>query len=134
MTRKYLETLTLPGLEAGQAYNFTITIDSPNGETDETPEDNSVTIDEIPVISKVFPRTVLLEKFTSERCTNCPAADETIHDMIESFSEDERARFAMVCHHSGYKYDDFTLECDKEYEWFYNNNGAIYAPALLLDR
>lgn len=134
VTRSYLESLTLPGLEAGQAYNFTVTVDSPNGETDETPEDNSVTIDEIPVISKVFPRTVLLEKFTSERCTNCPAADETIHDMIESFSEDERARFAMVCHHSGYKYDDFTLECDKEYEWFYNNNGAIYAPAFMLDR
>lgn len=134
VTRSYIENFTFENLEPGRSYNFIISINDPNGIPDETMADNSLTIADIPVVEYTFPRTVLLEEFTTEKCSNCPAAAETVHDMIESLSEDERSRFAMACHHSGFGIDAFTLPCDPDYIWFYNNDGKMYAPAFMLDR
>jgi len=134
VTRSYKESFVIPGVESGKKYRFTATVSKPNGSDDETPEDNSVVLGEIPVLATVFPRTVLLEEFTTEKCSNCPAAAETVHDMIATFTDDQKKRFAMVCHHSGYGIDAFTQPCDKDYIWFYNNGGSMYAPAFMLDR
>lgn len=134
VTRSYKEAFVIPGLEPGRSYRLTVSVEKPNGVDDEVPGDNSITLDEIPVIASVFPRTVLLEEFTTERCSNCPAAAQTIHDVIETFNDDQKKRFAMVCHHSGFHTDPFTLPCDTEYIWFYNDGGAMYAPAFMLDR
>ncbi len=79
-----------------------------------------------------FLRTVLVEEFTTEQCINCPTAAAKLH---EALSQPELAgRVAAVCHHSGYYTDKFTLECDNDYTWFYNNSGSMYAPAFMIDR
>ena len=134
VSRNYTEEISLDGLEPGREYDLEISVATPNGNADTMPDDNSVVIKSVPVISAVFPRTVLLEEFTTERCSNCPAAAQTIQDMISMMTDEQKARFVMVCHHSGYYEDPFTLECDREYEWFYNDNGSTYAPAFMLDR
>lgn len=139
IARSGRETLILPGLEASAGVEIEVSVSKPNGLEEETPADNSVTIGGIPVLATVFPRTLLLEEFTTEKCSNCPGAAQTLHDMLEGFTDEERARLAIVGHHEGYYTDDFTLPCDKPYTWFYNNynsNGALitYAPAFMLDR
>lgn len=134
VTRNYAEEISITGLEAGKEYDFTVTIAMPNGKEDETPGDNRTEINGIHVIESVFPRTVLLEEFTTEQCSNCPAAAQTVMEMTGMMSEDRKSRFVMVCHHSGYYEDAFTLDCDRDYLWFFNNGSATYAPAFMLDR
>lgn len=124
VTRSYIESFTFDGLEPGRTYDFTVSVCNANGMADETAEDNSLTIAGIPVVGHTYARTVLLEEFTTEGCSNCPAAAETVHDMIETMTEDDRARFAMACHHSAFGTDPFTQPCDQEYTWFFNNNGC----------
>lgn len=83
--------------------------------------------------SKTFPRTVVLEEFTTEKCLNCPTGATTIKNAISALSSDEQARVAMVTHHSGYYTDDFTLQCDVAYTRLYGNGGT-FCPAYMLDR
>ncbi len=78
-------------------------------------------------------RIVLLEEFTTERCPNCPAAAEKIHNLLYGPDNLQR-QVAVVCHHAGYHTDGFTTSTDLAYEWFYNNDGNTYAPALMYNR
>ena len=137
--RTNLQTLVFEGLEPGQKYTFMAALEKPDGFDDETPADNQREICTIPVIDKIFTRTAILEEFTTEICSNCPAAAQTVHDMVEGLDADRQSRLAIVCHHAGYNTDMFTLPCDKEYLWFYNkynSQGQIYtyAPAFMLNR
>lgn len=134
VSRNYVETFDIPGLKAGATYGFSVKVSGPDDHADETPDNNILPLAELPVIDRVFDRTVLLEEFTTEKCSNCPAAAETVHDMIASLTDAQRQRFAMACHHSGYYTDGFTLDCDESYTWLFNDNGRTYAPAFMLDR
>jgi hypothetical protein len=77
-----------------------------------------------------FERTLLFEEFTSQYCTACPYGAEDIHAMTEGNDN----RVAVVAHHVGYKNDDFTLSDCLPFEWFYNDGGGVYAPAMMCDR
>ena len=78
-------------------------------------------------------RILLLEEFTTEKCPNCPGAAEKIHNLLYGPDNLER-QVAVVCHHAGYNTDGFTTSTDLAYEWFYNNEGGTYAPALMYNR
>lgn len=78
-------------------------------------------------------RVMLLEEFTTEKCPNCPAAAEKIHNLLYGPDNLER-QVAVVCHHAGYNTDNFTTSTDIAYEWFYNNDGDTYAPGLMYNR
>lgn len=108
-----------------------VTVTSVNGNSDENVTDNAATSSFL-VMEDAFPRVVMLEEFTTERCPNCPAAATKLHNVLADpqYSENVLA----ICHHSGYHYDSYTTDFDKEYEWFYNDNGGTYAPAMMLDR
>lgn len=97
-----------------------------DGLTDENTFNNVLTADFL------YKRHVLLEEFTTERCVNCPAMAKLLHEVLD---EDKYlSGVSMVAHHAGYYTDDFTQPCDNSLTWLYNNNGATYAPALMLDR
>lgn len=110
-----------PGTEAS------ISLTAINGNADTFPEDNSG--------SCVFnsPRLLLIEEFTTEQCPNCPAMGERLNKFLHGGSELGN-QSVMVCHHAGYNTDGFTTQADLDYEWFYNNGGDTYAPAVMFNR
>lgn len=91
--------------------------------------DNKATLS-ISVYNSTVERHVLLEEFTSEHCSNCPRAIQTIEESMEAGYD---KHIVQISHHVGYKYDWLTVEEDTIYEWFYGDNGT-FAPAGMLDR
>ncbi|MDE5877771.1 MAG: Omp28-related outer membrane protein [Muribaculaceae bacterium] len=98
---------------------------------DEDPTDNGYETS-FRVLEHAYPRTVLVEEFTTENCPNCPRVSNYLHQLTDDPAY--RGRFETVCHHSGYHYDLLTTPFDIEYEWFYNDNGGTYAPGIMVDR
>lgn len=78
-------------------------------------------------------RVVLLEEFTTERCSNCPAAKAMVEQMMEKMTDEERSRMAVVCHHVGFYDDDFTIPASESLLWYFSGTGT-YAPAFMCDR
>ncbi|MDR1632799.1 MAG: Omp28-related outer membrane protein, partial [Dysgonamonadaceae bacterium] len=74
-------------------------------------------------------RKVLLEHFTTAKCSNCPWAHELWNRVLST-----RKNVIYVSHHAGYYTDAFTINESEQYLWFYNANGSTYAPASMLDR
>lgn len=75
-----------------------------------------------------FPHLLLMEEFTTEQCSNCPRAINTLAQMVQ-----EGFEFAQVSHHVGYYTDFLTVEEDKELLWLYGEDGS-FAPAGMFDR
>lgn len=107
---------------------LTITIDNLTEGTDEAMSDNTLTTD-FQVVMHDFTRVPLLEEFTTEKCTNCPRVGSYMHALAES--EQFGGKVNIVEHHAGYYTDQFTIQADTQWEWFYDN---VYAPAIMLDR
>lgn len=92
--------------------------------TDRQEANNSITA------VSTFRKKVLVEEFTTERCSNCPRVAGYLHTVLAT---DEFKDVAVaVCHHAGYYTDLFTQPCDEEMEWIYG--GGLYAPAMMFDR
>ncbi|MBO4565001.1 MAG: Omp28-related outer membrane protein [Bacteroidaceae bacterium] len=82
---------------------------------------------------KVWPRNVLIEEFTTEKCVFCPDAAAGLASFM-STNPNLASRVAVVCHHAGYYTDWLTIDASERYTWFYNNGGSVYAPAFMYDR
>lgn len=123
-------TFTLEGVayETEGTHTFAILAKNPNGVADTHPEDNRAE-GEINVIDRYFNRNVLAEAFTTMSCANCPGAHEQQDIAFEGLTNVVR-----VDHHSGFGTDPLTTDADRDFTWFYNNNGATYAPAIMFDR
>lgn len=106
--------------------NMNIAISTPD---DGYSDDNTA---EIPfsVYENSIERTALLEEFTSEQCSNCPRAIETIAQCMD---EGYDKHVVQISHHVGYKDDWLTVDEDNNYVWLYGENGS-FAPAGMLDR
>ncbi|GAB6983059.1 hypothetical protein JCM15908A_14340 [Prevotella dentasini JCM 15908] len=79
-----------------------------------------------------FAKKVLLEEFTGTGCGYCPGLVYNISDALRD--EKCRQNTYVVCHHSGYTSDRFTVPADEEYLWFYNDNGTYGAPKMMCNR
>ena len=110
--------------------NMTVTLQD-LAEGEDINMDNNTAQTSFLVIDNVFVRNVLVEEFTTERCPNCPRVAGWLH---EAMDKPEFGDVILWEHHSGYYYDDFTTDFDQTYEWFYNDGGGTYAPALMMDR
>ena len=115
-----------PGMATDSSTEWTLSVAGLDGGEDEREVNNSVGAE------YTFLRNVLLEEFTTEKCSNCPAAATMLHQMFAEPLYEERV--AMVAHHSGFYTDAWTSDADQAYLWFYNDGDACYAPALMLDR
>ncbi|MBO5541526.1 MAG: Omp28-related outer membrane protein [Muribaculaceae bacterium] len=113
-----------------EAVNMTVTLQDLVEGQDINMDNNSAQTSFL-VIDNVFVRNVLVEEFTTEQCPNCPRVAGWLH---EAMDKPEFGDVILWEHHSGYYYDSFTTDFDKTYEWFYNDGGGTYAPALMMDR
>lgn len=112
-------------LDPSEAIEFTIT-NLVEG-TDQDMSNNSC------LASFKFERNVLVEEFTTEQCPNCPRVAGYLHAALEEKAEYEKRVFA-VCHHSAYRTDWLTQDCDEKLTWLFNDGGTTYAPAIMINR
>ena len=110
---------------------ITVTISKLNEGDDLNMVDNVAT-DEFEIVQHDYTRMVLIEEFTTERCSNCPRVAGFIHDLLEK--EAYKDVVMAVCHHAGFYTDWLTAPCDNSYLWYYNDGGSTYAPAVMIDR
>lgn len=109
----------------------TVTITNITEGEDEDPTDN-VLSDTFKIVQHDFTRKILVEEFTTEECTNCPAMASKLHNALEK--DEFKDNMIVACHHSGYYTDWLTQPCDPSYLWFFNAGGATYAPAIMINR
>lgn len=77
-------------------------------------------------------KKILVEEFTTERCSNCPRLVGWINSAMQK--DDYKEDVIVVCHHAGFGTDWLTKYFHEDYLWFYNDGGRIYAPAMMVDR
>lgn len=94
------------------------------------PSDNTATAT-FEVVKHDFTRNVLIEEFTTEKCTNCPRLAGYLHQALND--ERIKGRAVAICHHAGYMTDWLTIPADQEWLWFYNKDNP-YAPAMMFNR
>lgn len=115
-----------PEVETDENTIWTVEISSLDDASDERTGNNSAEA------TYTFLRNVLIEEFTTEKCTNCPRVAGYIHDVLSR--SDFSGRINVVAHHAGYYTDAFTQPCDEDLIWLYASASSSYAPAVLIDR
>ena len=121
-------TLTCPAWEEEGEHDFTITLTSVNGKSDADISDNTSQKAQMICRKHFEQRNLLLETFSTERCTECPQAHYVLHEVCN-----DNRRIIELGHHAGFYDDAFTLPESQDYEWFYKPS-VLYAPAVMLDR
>ena len=99
-----------------------------NGGEDFDSSDNS-TESELFFYPEEMERSIMLEGFTGQDCSNCPAGHLHINNVVEASSEN----IVEVMHHSGYYPDIFTMDEDLDYTFFFGS-GSVYTPAVMVNR
>lgn len=101
-------------------------------EDDDVPE-NNVVERYIGWYTECYDRKVLIEEFTTEQCSNCPRAINTLKQCENAGYGD---RMNVVAHHVGYYVDWLTVDGDETYLWLFDPTGqeGTFAPAVMLDR
>lgn len=80
-----------------------------------------------------FVKRVLIEEFSTERCTYCPRAAASLHQLLSESEFD--GNILAIVHHVGFSTDWLTIPASNNYLWFYNGGaGSTYAPAFMFDR
>lgn len=128
---KFFTVTVNPDIKQVGQDKVTVTLNNLNEGADEDPSDNTLT-EAFTVVQHDFTRKVLVEEFTTEKCTNCPRMANWIHTGLEKDAFKDNV--IVACHHSGYYTDWLTQSCDNSYLWFYNKGGQTYAPAIMVDR
>lgn len=109
------------------ADEVSLLISSVDGGSDADMSNNSAT-------AKVaFQKNVVVEEFTTERCSNCPEPGKWFSNVLES-DPLFRTRVVPVCHHSAFGTDWLTRDCDTELLWLFDMNGQSFAPAAMFNR
>lgn len=123
----------LPALQFDKEgdYGVVTNISLVNGEKDSAPIDNASNTKTIYVRTTLPEHNMLLEVFSTERCTACPEG----HALIEKVMKD-KTNVIELGHHAGFYTDQFTIPASSAYEWFYKTADytTSYAPATMLDR
>lgn len=78
-------------------------------------------------------KSILIERFTTERCPNCPASEKPLQELIGQMKADGMD-VSVIAHHVGYGEDSFTIAESTPVMHFAFTPGTTYAPALMLNR
>lgn len=76
--------------------------------------------------------SVLIEKFTSETCVNCPAQEEPLKKLVNQMRQDGM-EVSIIAHHAGTEGDIFTLRGSENIA-LYAYGSTQFAPALMINR
>lgn len=80
-----------------------------------------------------FKKILLMEEFSTEKCSFCPRGAAVLHDLINEPGNE--GRILAVVHHAGFGTDWLTVPASNNYLWFYDGGkGSTYAPAFMYDR
>lgn len=118
---------TLAMTEEGD-YDVQVEISAINGKPDPVYDDNRSRMTNVICRNSFTPRKMLLEVFSTERCSNCAGAHQAMTKTLSGLDD-----YVEICHHAGFYTDGLTIDESVEYEWFYKTN-KLYAPALMADR
>lgn len=118
------------GVEVADNIPLDITLKINNEIADEHPNDNQASFT-ITLFDNAYSRRTVIEEFTTEKCSNCPAGVERIKSAISSCSSPNDV--IWICHHAGYYTDWLTIPASENYTWFYTGGGT-YAPAMMINR
>lgn len=127
-------SLTFPseGIAPGQ-HTLSLTASLTDGSSDETPDNNRIAPLSLHILSDSFVRKVIVEKFTTEKCNNCPTGAAILEEAISGSTY--RDNIICVNHHAGYSEDWLTIDASRDYTWLYSPTfGPTYAPALMINR
>ena len=130
------------GTGASGTFNITVASGSVDGRKDiqvdvtkvnghDNEAEKKVSKGSVGVSSTKFPRNVVIEEFTTEKCPNCPRVAGFMHEYFETADRDY---VYGVCHHSGYYTDWLTQPCDNDLTYLFNDNGGTFAPAVMFNR
>lgn len=78
-------------------------------------------------------KEILLERFSTEKCGNCPAYD-LVQDEVVNELRGLGYQIEVIVHHAGYIADWLQLLESKEIEPYFYAGGALHAPAVALNR
>lgn len=115
-----------PGVANDADTKWTINLTGIDNAADGNSENNST----VPFYTYI--KNVIVEEFTTEKCSNCPTAAANIHTLLED--KDVEGNIIVVAHHVGYYTDWLTLADEEDLLWFYNASGNTYAPAAMINR
>ena len=110
--------------------NVTVSLSDPV-EGQDVDSSNNEWSGKVNVVKFDYVRKVLVEEFTTERCSYCPDAAKDLHAVLEM--DKYKDSIVAIAHHSGYQTDYFTTDADQYYLWFYNSDSS-FAPAFMYDR
>lgn len=82
---------------------------------------------------KRFSKQILIERFTGERCGNCPAADIRQHEAAKRLKE-LGYEVNQIVHHTGYGEDFLTLTDSKKLTRYFYPSDGTWAPAFAFNR
>lgn len=121
---------TIPGVEAYGKHTLTINITKVNG--NENLSDSKIAEGSLVAASTVYPKNVLIEEFTTEKCPNCPRVAGYLKTALASA---DASRAFAVCHHAGYYTDWLTGTWDNDIvSLVFGGTGSTYAPAMTFNR
>lgn len=115
-------------IAATGAHEIQVTVSNPNGAVDSV-IDNTLS-STIFIYDNATQRKVFFEQFTTAKCSNCPPAHEYLDGIVPAFGEN----VVWMSHHAGYYTDLLTIDESEEMLVMFNDGGAAYAPAAMLDR
>lgn len=113
-------------------FDLGIKVTAVNGCEDEDESNNSLIVKNVISKKDYVQRKVLLEHFSTMKCSNCPSAHNTIDDALR-FRQD----VVHVVYHAGFSTDKLTIPEAEAYLWLYfdgKSEGSYYAPGASLDR
>ncbi|MGM9708673.1 MAG: Omp28-related outer membrane protein [Prevotella sp.] len=127
-------SITLPELSTATSGNtpITISVNNVNDTGDDVDMSDNTYSENIFFYPADMERNMLVEGFTGQACSNCPAGHSIMNNAISKYAE---IPAVVVEHHSGYYPDMFTMAEDMDYLFFYDGYGAsTYAPAIMVNR
>lgn len=117
-----------PKLTEEGDFEMAIRITGINGGTDAVMSDNTSANKTVICRNNFTKRKVLMEMFSTEKCSNCPGTHTAIEKALSG-----RKDYVELSHHVGYYTDKFTIPESEEYLVFYPKRGT-FAPAMMFDR
>ena len=122
-----VNTRLYAGAQEGTSVPLSISVTKVNGED---AQEGRAGVTRLFVTKDNFIRTPLVEEFTSQRCVNCP---QMAYFLEKAFSQYNQP-YVYLAHHSGFAYDTFTSETDREVVYVFGGYNNEYNPAIMFDR